>query len=940
MSTEYRFTFRYKDGSYYSGSVVDDGTIGYTVGEQIGTPYGVYSIDLSLGAVALSAGTLSIAVYHDAATRADYVPTAYSEGQRQGGGLGAEYDSISGPRGNSVFGNGGQYKATQAGANSGPFVLYDFTFTFGDGSFYVGTVFDNGTLGYFGGQKIYTAYGVYAVSTHAGAIDPVLFQSVGAVRTTSYYDARTATSYTSYNARSSGGGHGLTTETDSITPPGGSAILFGEGGRYAAVVGGETRFGFTFTYKDGSTYTGTVADDGSYGYAVGQTIATARGSYLVTDATAVTGYYRQAIGTVFVTGYVDVSSGFYVPIYGSQGLASGAAGLGSEHDFIDDGSGHRKPFGGGGAQEARLYGNSVFTFRFTYTDGSYYVGSVVDDGRYGYYPLQTIKAAGGTYSLYFFAAATEAPAGTVKVSSYSDTTSSAVLTPYHFGRSEASGSGGLGSEYDFTKGANGYQAFGQGGTFEARQSGSTLYNFTFRYTDGSHYEGQVADNGNFGTRVGATIVGVDGSYYVYGTSGGTALAAGTVVVASYYDVSTSRAYTPSLAGQGQRDGTAGLGSEYDYTDGEAGHLAFGEGGSFEARQGGNPVYRFVFNYRDGSLYYGTVADGGGYGYAVGQVILTAYGSYRLYASAGYSAEAAGTVHVVSYYDVTSRTSYVPGYYAQGRDSGDNGLGFEVDYTHGGAGDVGFGVAGAYEAKQAPNTVYVFSFTYLDGSYYYGSVSDDGSFGYHLGATIPSPYGEYHIYATSGYTNRAVGTVSVAGYYDVYSDKVYVPEATFLGLYDGDNGLQFEHDTIVGTAGALEFGENGAKEARQAPYTSFSFYFKYNDGSFYYGTVSDPAYTYAPGQTIGGTGGFYHIYGARGITADAPGTVRVSSYYDVSSRAFFTPFNYAAGNVGRKRRPGVRGRLHKRQRRAAQIRRRRPIRSAAGRDHALRFPLRL
>jgi hypothetical protein len=895
MSTQYRFTFHYKDGSSYAGTVVDDGTFGYAVGKTIETPYGAYSIDSAIGAVSLAAGTVSVSIYHDAATDADYAPLLFTEGETQGGGLGDEYDSIATAHGSFVFGNGGQYKAAVTSTGGGgPLTLYDFTFTYSDGSSYAGTVFDDGSYGNFSGQKIYTVYGVYALTLHTGSVDPGLFKSAGAVRTTTYSDASTAKTYTSVNAANSGGGRGLGTETDGVVGPNGT-ITFGEGGYYAAPLAAETQFTFTFTFADGSSYSGTVADDGKYGYAVGQTIATAHGSYSITGATPVTASYHQAIGTVFVTSYTDVESGAGGrPYYASQGIASGASGLGSEHDFVDN-NGH-KAFGGGGALEARLYGNALLGFRFTYADGSYYYGSVVDDGRYGYYYGQKITAEGGSYTITSLGSATQDAAGSVKIVQYSDASSSGTYTPYHYSKGQLSGANGLGSEYDFTTGANGNQAFGQGGEFEARQSGSTLYDFTYHYADGSHYEGQVADNGNFGTYVGEKISSTLGYYYVYGKSGSTALAAGTVTASSYYDVSTRTSYTPVLTGQGKSDGAAGLGSEDDFTKGPGGEIQFGLHGGLEALQGGNALYSFDFIYDDGSSYHGTVSDDGGYGYAAGQVFPTASGTYDIRARIGYSAQPGGTVHIQGYDDITSNASYVPVLFAEGKASGDNGLGFEIDYARGPTGELPFGDAGIYEARQAPNTLYYFSFDYSDGSYYYGTVSDDGGYGYHLGETVPSPYGEYHIYASAGFTSETAGATSVTGYYDNYSNQLYTPEATSLGLYDGDNGLGFEHDTIVGAAGAVDFGDNGSLEAKQAPYTSFGFYYQYTDGSFYYGTVSDPSGTYPAGQTIMTGNGYYHIYGANGVTADAAGTVRVSSYYDVSSRAFFTPFDYASGNA--------------------------------------------
>jgi len=71
----------------------------------------------------------------------------------------------------------------------------------------------------------------------------------------------------------------------------------------------------------------------------------------------------------------------------------------------------------------------------------------------------------------------------------------------------------------------------------------------------------------------------------------------------------------------------------------------------------------------------------------------------------------------------------------------------------------------------PPTLYDFKFTYADGSYYYGTVADDGTYGYHVGETINgTSSGSYNIYASAGSTSEAVGTVYDTSYYDVTSNQ--------------------------------------------------------------------------------------------------------------------------------------------------------------------------
>jgi hypothetical protein len=115
----------------------------------------------------------------------------------------------------------------------------------------------------------------------------------------------------------------------------------GQGGTDVTAAAGQL-FAFTFVYADGEAYySGTVADNGSLGYAAivnssNPTISEPDGTYyLANDGPATT----QPSGAVTVESYAvsppAANAGqTYVPLATSQGQFDGHAGLGSEADQI------------------------------------------------------------------------------------------------------------------------------------------------------------------------------------------------------------------------------------------------------------------------------------------------------------------------------------------------------------------------------------------------------------------------------------------------------------------------------------------------------------------------------------------------------------------------------------------------------------------------------
>ena len=631
------------------------------------------------------------------------------------------------------------------------------------------------------------------------------------------------------------------------------------------------------------------------------------------------------MGTVQVASYFDIHSGLtYAPTAFAAGKSDGSAGLGTESDSIDGNRGVM-PFGPG--VEA-FEGSLLFDFVYTYADGSTYRGTVSDDGGYGYKVGDTIPSAYGSYKILDASPTTQA-AGLVFINLYYDTASQASYVPDLFSAGSPSGDNGLGFEVDTITGPAGQLPFGHAGAYEAKQAPNTLYHFSFQYLDGNFYLGTLVDNGSYGYAPGEVIPSPYGAYQIDAGTSPTSQAGGTVAISQYYDTTTNVIYTPSLYAEGLPSGDNGLGFELDYTDGPAGQMQFGKNGALEAYQGRkSTLYDFYYKYNDGSFYYGTVADDGSSGYFAGEnVHIGSGGPYHIYGPSGQTADPSGTVHVSSYYDIASRAFYVPANDAIGGSAGEDGLGSETDYISGSAGNQRFGDAGLYEAREAGATLYDFTFTYGDGSYFVGFVSDDGSYGYAVNQTISTAYqgGTFTITGSEGATTYKVGYGLISTYYDALNGEFFkaLTQQTY-GDYSVRGGVEHSFDEIqdgsdinhptryfgFGTAGLYEpnggFGstiippdnvqpnstrpvDRAAGAAADGGTTLYDFLFSYSDGSQYSGTVADDGNLgYALQQVITTDHGSYRIVSSAGITSEAPGAVSVSAYYDSSSDTGFTP----------------------------------------------------
>src|SRR5262249_35986405 len=142
-----------------------------------------------------------------------------------------------------------------------------------------------------------------------------------------------------------------------------------------------------------------------------------------------------------------------------------------------------------------------------------------------------------------------------------------------------------------------------------------------------------------------------------------------------------------------------------------------------------------------------------------------------------------------------------------------------------------------------------------GDWYYGTVYDDGTFGYRVGQTIQGPYnsrtevsnhdGYYYIYSSDSvipFSSGAhqAGEVRTRNYHDAQSGLNLTTYNQYYGYVSSQHsGLGYERDWIWNSGGNyVEFGS----DFLEADYnvTAYDFYWwdPQGSGDWYYGTVYD------------------------------------------------------------------------------------------------------
>lgn len=622
-----------------------------------------------------------------------------------------------------------------------------------------------------------------------------------------------------------------------------------------------------YSPNSGDYYDGLVYDDGTYGYAVGQTVY---GPNSRTESGAANGYYcicgavsantsGYSVGNV--TGspsnpyYYDAQTGLNLPRYATGTSVLGTAGLGSESDYAyysPSSTTLQSYYFGNDYYEADYRFGTLTAYQFYWyspNSGDYYGGTVYDDGRYGYAVGQYVYgphantetgAADGYYRIFASSNATNSgrSAGEVTGASFYYDAQSGRCLPTYYGGGTLTGNGGLGSEYDYVDNGPGYDLVGRD-YYEADGAVLTAYKFWwYSPNSGDYYYGTVYDDGTYGYAVGQEVRGpytytesgtADGYYRIYGISaaGSAGRSAGDVTTGNadfgyYYDADTGRNLS-LYYGSSTVVGSQGLGSECNYTyyyDGSKYQYEYVGGDYYEADAftvSGHIYYYTATDTVSGDIQYGYVYDDASHGYYNGYSFYSAnesggYWHYEIYASAAlsYDRSLTGKNYVSSYYDGETGISDTPYNYQLGYAAGSSGLGSGSDEV-----DFGTGVyekfSSYYEADLYGATTdriyYYYAYNTGSGDTYWGYVYDDGKYGYY-------PDLSTYFYASDddgvGYT-----------FYDIYDsvDLGYNPSKTgynyVSSYYDGETGR-------YGTAKAYAAGNPSGYSGLGSEYDTVDF----------------------------------------------------------------------------------------------------------------------
>jgi hypothetical protein len=222
--------------------------------------------------------------------------------------------------------------------------LFDFVYTYPDGKdYYEGTVADNGAFGYQSGQVITLPGGGQYVITGS---EPGTGNAPGAVFVADYSHNGIGQASPEPQQTASGqadGTAGLGSEADALLGTDGLPHPFSPTVEASFPV--NQQYGFVYDYADGAGYyTGTVSDNGGFGYAAVAASATPFIFTVNPSTGAIAGHYlvfaegqtSDPSGTVRLSSYVDGASG---AVFSLGGGAAGNSGLGNESgSFLVGGS--------------------------------------------------------------------------------------------------------------------------------------------------------------------------------------------------------------------------------------------------------------------------------------------------------------------------------------------------------------------------------------------------------------------------------------------------------------------------------------------------------------------------------------------------------------------------------------------------------------------------
>ncbi|NGM24382.1 hypothetical protein G3576_30640 [Roseomonas stagni] len=888
----FTWTFTANSGDSWGGTLVDDSTR-YVVNSILSTAFGRYTIvaaapqDTDLSPFGLDEGRITVSWYRDSS--GVFLVTRNGEGVTAGtAGLGSETDAAWNGVAWDSFGSGG---ADQANPVDLPDSFFTWTFTADTGDVIQGTLLDDAS-NWNAGDTLRTGFGTYRIDTETPYGRDLGNAGVeGTITILSYTDFHADIQFTLETGASGPAGYGgFGSEWDRAWT-GSAWVPVGQGGALQADRQPDRVFNWRFTASNGDYYEGTFIGH-STAFAVGDTIDTANGRYLIQQESPYAGPISTQ-GLVWVFRYYDASVNEMLRTYqfNVAGTASGTRGLGSEYDYAWDGD-EWDDFGVGGIHRASVERNNLFGWTFTANSGDRYSGWLIASDE-AYAAGDTVPGAQGSYLINSEGAwGGSAGAGTIYTTSYVDAGSGRSFDTYWWSVAggQPSGRGGFGSESDYIWNGSEWDDFGVGGIHQANYTINTLHAFSFTGTNGSRYTGWLVEDS---TRyaVGNTIATSQGSYRITweGDWGGTQ-GRGTIWTDSYFDASSGRSfgtYTWTVGG-GRPSGLGGFGTEYDYIWNGSEWDDFGVGGVHQARYTINTLHAFTFTATSGDRYTGWLVEDSTR-YAVGDTIATSQGSYRItYEGDWGGAAGRGSIWTDSYFDAgTGRTFATYSWGTLGaQPSGRGGFGTEYDYIWDGDEWDDFGVGGLHQANVTVNTLFGYTFTANSGDRYTGWLIQDDT-RYAVGDTIATSQGSYRI-TYEGAWGGAAGKNSIwtTSYFDAASNRTFDTYWWSMagGQPSGSGGFGSEYDYVWNNGAWDDFGVGGVHQVKVEMRVMIGWIFRAASGDAYTGLLLEDADTYAPGDTITRPNGTYTIQSETATTrTDHPlGTIWTAAYYDAGT----------------------------------------------------------
>ena len=278
-------------------------------------------------------------------------------------------------------------------------------------------------------------------------------------------------------------------------------------------------------------------------------------------------------------------------------------------------------------------------------------------------------------------------------------------------------------------------------------------------------------------------------------------------------------------------------------------------------------------------------------YAVGSILATAHGTYRIVAEEERGTDLAGAglnegAIAVAWYRDAATAAFLVTRNGAGSAVGSNGLGSEIDAAWSGTDWVEFGRGGAAQVDGAglPDSLFTWIFTAASGDLVYGTLLADSD-GYAVGDTLRTAHGVYRILTEtvqSG-SSAATGLVHVTRYHDAQSRRDLTLESGGTQPA-GTAGLGSELDRAWDGVAWRPVGQGGAWQA-DSTVSLYSFTFHATSGDHYVGRLVDAGVAYAAGDTIAGTAGHYRIDSETQLTSAQPwalGSLWIDLYYDAGS----------------------------------------------------------